>query len=158
MRVITLDINNYARYRKILNKLDSLDIRYDYHSPLPITTSRKSQNSGLIPVFSLFGGFIGAFLGFYFQFWASAVDYKLNLSSKPFFSLITSIPVVFELGILFAALFAVIGFLIASALPSWKMEDKALESYEAEVTGSEFIIIIPELNEMIDKLIDEILN
>jgi hypothetical protein len=63
------------------------------------------------------GGITGCFLGWLMQWWMNAVDYPLNISGKPFFALEPSIPIMFELTILFAALAAVFGMFALNKLP-----------------------------------------
>ena len=52
------------------------------------------------------------------QWWTNAVDYPMNISGKPLFSLPANIPVAFELIILFSALTAFAGVLMLNCLPA----------------------------------------
>ncbi len=63
------------------------------------------------------GGLTGCFLAFLMQWWMGAVDYPLNISGKPFFAVEPSVPIAFELTILFAALAAVGGMFALNGLP-----------------------------------------
>jgi len=51
------------------------------------------------------------------QWWTSAVDYPINISGKPFFAVEPSVPIMFELTVLFAALGAVAGMFALNGLP-----------------------------------------
>ncbi|PSQ67595.1 MAG: DUF3341 domain-containing protein, partial [Bacteroidetes bacterium SW_7_64_58] len=59
-------------------------------------------------------GFAAAYL---LQWWTAAVDYPINISGKPFFAVEPSVPIMFELTVLFAAFGAVAGMLALNGLP-----------------------------------------
>ena len=62
-------------------------------------------------------GITGGLVALLMQWWTNAVDYPLNISGKPLFSLPANIPVTFELIILFSALTAFFGVLALNGLP-----------------------------------------
>jgi hypothetical protein len=108
--------------------------RLDTFSPFPIHGMDGAMG---LPVsklgFMVFGGgALGAGLGVFLQWWTSAgpqfdwmvndvtnafVPYAINVSNKPLFALEASIPIIFELTILFSALTAVGGMLALNGLP-----------------------------------------
>ncbi len=92
---------------------------FDTHSPFPIHGMDKAMGLGnsLVGFFSLGGGLTGLAVGFLLQWWTGAVDYPLNISGKPAFAIEPSIPVIFEITILFAALGAVAGMFAMNGLP-----------------------------------------
>jgi hypothetical protein len=92
---------------------------FDAHSPFPIHGMDRAMGLGNSKVgyFALIGGFTGCAAGYVLQWWTSAVDYPLNISGKPLFSLEPSIPIMFELTILFAAFGAVAGMFALNGLP-----------------------------------------
>jgi mono/diheme cytochrome c family protein len=61
-------------------------------------------------------GLLGAGLAFWFQNWASAVDWPINVGGRPWNSWPAFIPVVFELMVLFAGLGVVLAFFAVSRL------------------------------------------
>src|SRR5512142_2426027 len=61
-------------------------------------------------------GLIGAGLKVWFEFWTTSIDWPVNVGGKPFNSLPAFVPVTFEVMVLFAALAAVIAFLIVCRL------------------------------------------
>ena len=71
----------------------------------------------LIPKLVFAAGATGGTLAFGFQYWASAIDYPLNIGGRPYFSWVSFIPITFELTILFAAFTAVISMLALNGLP-----------------------------------------
>ncbi len=92
---------------------------FDVHSPFPIHGMDKAMGLGnsKIGYLALGGGLTGLAIGTLLQWWASAVDYPINIAGKPYFSIEASIPVIFELTILFAALGAVAGMFALNGLP-----------------------------------------
>lgn len=93
--------------------------KFDAHSPFPIHGMDKAMGLGQSVLgFFVFGGAItGCVLGYLMQWWMGEVDYPLNISGKPFFAIEPSIPIIFELTILFSALAAVFGMFALNRLP-----------------------------------------
>jgi hypothetical protein len=93
--------------------------RFDTHSPFPIHGMDRAMGLGqsVLGYMVFVGGVVGCFLGWLMQYWMGEVDYPLNISGKPFFALEPSIPIMFELTVLFAALTAVVGMLALNRLP-----------------------------------------
>ena len=93
--------------------------RLDAFTPFPI--ERLSEALGhtrsRVPLLVLIGGILGALLGYGLQYWISAVAYPLNVGGRPYNSWPAFIPVTFELTILIAGLFAVLGMLALNGLP-----------------------------------------
>jgi hypothetical protein len=92
---------------------------FDTHSPFPVHGMDRAMGLGNSKVgfFALGGGITGCATGYLLQWWTSAVDYPINISGKPFFAVEPSVPIMFELTILFAALGAVAGMLALNGLP-----------------------------------------
>jgi hypothetical protein len=65
----------------------------------------------------LAGGIIGGVSGYALQYWVSVYAYPLNIGGRPMNTVPMFVPVVFEMVILVAALFAVLGMLALNGLP-----------------------------------------
>lgn len=92
---------------------------FDTHSPFPIHGMDDAMGLGNSKVgyFSFIGGVTGCATAYLLQWWTAAVDYPINISGKPFFAVEPSVPIMFELTVLFAAFGAVAGMLALNGLP-----------------------------------------
>ena len=92
---------------------------FDAHSPFPIHGMDRAMGLGQSKVgyVTFLGGAFGLALATWLQWWTSDVDYPINISGKPFFAFEPSIPIMFELTVLFAAIAAVAGMLALNGLP-----------------------------------------
>jgi len=93
---------------------------FDAHSPFPIHGMDEAMglgNAAGVGVATFFGGVAGFVTAYLLQWWTAAVDYPLNISGKPFFAVEPSVPIMFELTVLFAAFGAVGGMLALNGLP-----------------------------------------
>ena len=93
--------------------------KMDAFTPFPVEhlAEELGFHHTALPLIVLIGGLIGCGGGFLLQYWISAVDYPLNIGGRPLNSWPSFIPVTFELTILCAALFAVLGMLGLNGLP-----------------------------------------
>ncbi len=70
-----------------------------------------------VPPLVLLGGIIGAVSGYALQYYAAVIAYPVNVGGRPMNTVPMWVPVIFELTILIAALFAVLGMLALNGLP-----------------------------------------
>jgi len=93
--------------------------RVEAYSPVPIedlnTIIHKSRT--VLPFLILVGGLAGMATGFGLQYWASVIEYPLNIGGRPLASWTTFIVPSYELTILFASLTAAIGMIVLNGLP-----------------------------------------
>ena len=93
--------------------------KVDTFTPFPIhelDAALKLPRTKL-PWLVLGGGIAGMATGFALQYWASVIEYPLNVGGKPFNSWPAFIVPTFECTILFAALAAVLGMFWLNGLP-----------------------------------------
>ncbi|MBM4088493.1 MAG: DUF3341 domain-containing protein [Planctomycetes bacterium] len=92
---------------------------WDCHSPFPVHGIDPAMGirPTILPWLVVGAGTAGVLVALVMQWWTNAVDYPLNISGKPLFSLPANIPVTFELLILFSALTAFLGALALNGLP-----------------------------------------
>lgn len=93
--------------------------RWDAHTPFPVhgLEGAMGLRRSPLPWIVLGTGLAGAALGFALQWWVHSAAYPLVISGKPHFAWPAYVPITFELGVLFAALGAVLGMLGLNRLP-----------------------------------------
>lgn len=93
--------------------------KVDAYSPFPIEELAHAigfHHNG-VPLVVLVGGLLGCFSGFMLQWWINTISYPVNIGGRPHNSWPSFIPVTFEMTILFAGIFAVLGMLALNGLP-----------------------------------------
>ncbi|MCC7380546.1 MAG: DUF3341 domain-containing protein [Deltaproteobacteria bacterium] len=90
--------------------------RFDAHSPFPVhgIDPEMGIKPTRLPWIVLLLGLTGLATGMAMQLWTNGVDYPWNISGKPLFSIPASIPIVFELTVLFSAFACFFGVHIAN--------------------------------------------
>jgi hypothetical protein len=93
--------------------------RVEAYSPVPIEELNDiiHQKRTVLPKLVLAGGLAGMATGFALQYWASVIEFPMNIGGRPLASWPTFIVPSYELTILFAALTAAIGMIVLSGLP-----------------------------------------
>lgn len=93
--------------------------KYDPHSPFPVHGTDDAMRAGrsILPGFVLCGGLTGTTFATLLAGWPSAVDYRIIIAGKEFFSIEAFVPILFELTILFAGFTTLFGMLILNRLP-----------------------------------------
>jgi hypothetical protein len=91
----------------------------DAYTPFPV--EGLSEALGLrrtfVPLVTLIGGLVGGLSGFGLEYWVSVIAYPENIGGRSLNSWPAFIPVTFELTVLGASLFAVLGMLAMNKLP-----------------------------------------
>jgi len=108
------------------------------HSPVPsdkIMGALKLKK-GRVGWFTLAGGIIGFFAGFFLAIFTAA-QWNLIVSGKPIVSLIPFFIVGFEFTILFSVFGNVIGLLICARLPDYR----GFETYDPRCSGEHFGVL-----------------
>ena len=93
--------------------------KWDAHTPFPVHGLDKAMGlrPSKVPWVALVMGLTGMGAALLLQWWTSAVDYKLIIAGKPYFSWPAIVPICFEVKVLFAALGAVLGMFHFNRLP-----------------------------------------
>lgn len=93
--------------------------KFDTMSPFPIHGMNDAMGmpDTKLPWIVLASGITGGSGALLMQWWMSAVDYRIVVGGKPFFSYQAFVPVTFELTILLSAFGAVFGMLALCGLP-----------------------------------------
>jgi hypothetical protein len=93
--------------------------KLDAFSPLPVhgLADAIGYKRTRLPWLVFLMGVVGAIAGYGLCYWVSVIDYPLNIGGRPLHSGPSFIPVTFELTILFSAMTAAFGMLIANGLP-----------------------------------------
>ncbi|RMF68876.1 MAG: DUF3341 domain-containing protein [Calditrichaeota bacterium] len=93
--------------------------KMDAYTPFPVEGLPEAVGfkHPRLALLVLIGGIVGALVGFSLQYYASAIDYPLNIGGRPLNSWPSFIVITFELTILFAAFTAVLGMFALNGLP-----------------------------------------
>jgi hypothetical protein len=93
--------------------------RADAFSPFPVENLPEALGftRTAMPTLVGIGGLVGAATGFGMLWFANVINYPWNIGGRPPNSWPAFIPITFELGVLFAALAAVVGMLALNGLP-----------------------------------------
>src|SRR5207247_6848488 len=93
--------------------------KIDAYSPFPIEELAEAIgfHSNAVPLVVLIGGLLGCVSGYFLQYWIAAIMYPINVGGRPLNSWPAFIVVTFEMTILFAGIFAVLGMLALNGLP-----------------------------------------
>lgn len=117
--------------------------RIEAYTPFPVEglAEETGMKRTVLPLLILIAGLTGAAGGFFLQYWVSAIAYPLNIGGRPYNSWPLFIPVMFELGVLCAALTAAIGMLALNGLPKPHHPLFHVERFEA-VTRDGFFLCV----------------
>lgn len=93
--------------------------QFDAYTPYPVEglSHAMGLRSSPLPFVILAGGVTGAIGGFFMQWFATVIDYPLNIGGRPMFSWPAYIPITFELTILLAAFAGVFGLFFFTRFP-----------------------------------------
>ena len=93
--------------------------KMDAYTPYPIEelAHALALPRTKLPLLVFAGGALGCATGLAMQWFATTVHYPINVGGRPLASWPSYVPITFELTVLFAALFAVLGMLALNGLP-----------------------------------------
>jgi hypothetical protein len=92
----------------------------DAYTPFPVHGLHDAigHHTTRLPLIVLIGGVVGCLSGFLLQYYATVIDYPINIAGRPLNSWPMFIPVTFELTILVAGFATVLGMLGLNGLPT----------------------------------------
>ena len=95
--------------------------KLEAYSPFPIHGIDEALGEPRSPLgrIVIVAALLGLASALALQWWTGAVDYKLVIAGKPLFALEPSVPIMFELTILFGAFGAVLGMFHLNRLPTY---------------------------------------
>jgi hypothetical protein len=131
-----------AGYRKV-----------DAYSPYPIEELSEALHfhHSPLPKLVLGGGILGLLVGFGLEYWASVIEYPMNIGGRPLNSWPAFIIPAYETTILFAAATAVLGMLALNGLPEPYHPVFNVPSF-ALATRDRFFICIEATDSRFDRL------
>ena len=93
--------------------------KLDAYSPFPIEELSEALHlhKNKLPLIVLIGGIIGGLTGYLLQYYVTVWNFPINIGGRPLHSWPAYIVITFELTILFAAIFSVLGLLALCGLP-----------------------------------------
>ncbi len=121
--------------------------QFDAITPFPVHGMEEAIGirRSPIPYVTFVFGIIGFCAGMGFQYYTSAVDWRLIIGGMPFFPVPAYIPVAFETTILFAALASVAAMFALNGLP--KVDPPILDP---DLTSHRFALWVPETEKNFD--------
>jgi hypothetical protein len=93
--------------------------KVEAYTPVPIEELNDiiHKKRTILPTLSLVGGLTGMATGFALQYWASVIEYPMNIGGRPFASWPAFVIPSYELTILFSALATAGGMIALNGLP-----------------------------------------
>lgn len=91
----------------------------DAYSPFPVEGLAEAMGfvKNRVATIVLIGGLLGAFTAFFMQWYTAVIDYPINIGGRPYNTWPAFMVITFELTVLGAATFAVVGMLGLNGLP-----------------------------------------
>lgn len=91
---------------------------FDAYSPFPVgdLTEAIGFEENAVPWLTLIGGLLGAASGYGLQLWTNYA-YRIEIGGRPVYAWQSFVLITFELTVLFAVLFAIVGMLLLNRLP-----------------------------------------
>jgi Protein of unknown function (DUF3341) len=120
--------------------------KMEAYTPFPIEELNDiiHKKRTVLPMLVLFMAFCGMGTGFGLQYWASAIEYPLNIGGRPLATWPAFVVPSYELTILFAALTAAIGMIAMNGLPQPYHPVFNVERFTMASTDKFFLVIEAE--------------
>ena len=116
--------------------------KFEAYTPYPIKDLDEIiPGWNPVPPIVLIGGLLGAATAWSMQYYIAAIDYPTNVGGRPLYSWPSFIPILFELTVLFAGIFAFFGTLALCGFPRPHFPLFNLPAF-AKATSSRFFLCI----------------
>jgi hypothetical protein len=142
-----------ALYRACEGLRDAGYKGFDAHTPFAVHGLEKAMGlpPSRLPWIVLCMGATGLTSAFLMMWWMGGVDYPLNISGKPPFALASSIPIMFELTVLFSAFGCFFGMWGLNRLPTYYHPVFKHPSF-GRASDDRFFISVPVEDAKFDRL------
>ena len=126
--------------------------KVEAYSPVPIEELNDiiHKKRTVLPKLVLAGGLSGMATGFGLQYWASVIEFPMNVGGRPLASWTTFIVPSYELTILFSALTAAIGMIVLNGLPQPYHPLFNVKSFAEHASRDRFYIAIESIDPKFD--------
>jgi hypothetical protein len=113
------------------------------YTPFPVEglSDALGHKRTAVPLIVMIGALCGGSGGYFMMWYASVVDYPLNIGGRPLHSWPAFVPITFELMVLAAALSAIVGMLLLNRLPQPHHPVFNLPEFERASTDRFFLCI-----------------
>jgi hypothetical protein len=113
------------------------------YTPVPVEELNEILHvrRTVLPKLVLAGGLSGMATGFALQYWASVIEYPMNVGGRPFASWPAFVVPSYELTILFASIAAAVGMLALNGLPQPYHPVFNVERFSLASTDKFFLVI-----------------
>lgn len=123
---------------------------FEAYTPYPIKhLDEIIPGRNPVPPIVLIGGLLGAATAWSMEYYIAAIDYPINVGGRPLYSWPSFIPILFELTVLFAGVFAFFGTLALCGFPRPHFPLFNLPQF-ARATSSRFFLCIEKRDPIYD--------
>ncbi len=140
-------VGNFTDPDKLIHAAEAIRdagfTRWDIFTPYPLhgLDVAMGDKRSWIPRVTLTFAVIGAITAMYFMYWTSAVDYRLIIGGKPFFSWQAFIPVMFEVTVLFGCIATVVALFLVNRIPQYHHPIDH-DAWAPAITNDTFVVML----------------
>lgn len=126
--------------------------RWDCHTPYPVhgLDGAMGIRMTILPWIVLGAGLTGVIAACLMQWWMNAIDYRFEISGKPYWSLPANVPVMFEVMVLFSGITAFGAMFALNGLPKFYQPQFRSERFR-RVTDDKFFVWVDRRDPNFDR-------